>query len=394
MSLRQPRVVSLTILPKAWRPWQQNFASLMQRINFPFNNYPSRSFFQPPSTRTSHVPEASEIAEDPDTSKDTARPYKLLVCDNIRRPPLLRVNRESRSAALSFYRVQFPPPWTLSSKSDEHEAMYPIPVCQPRRIDRQCAPCPLYLNPEHDYLKVNFPQSKGSSLCDFMRDIKNSDPRGKGLLNLVVGAGGTRDRPNSFDAVAWGVSPEVAKEVIGNLQELWFLMVTDRPMNRSVPISARAGSFTLLRTDPRHIDPHLQHMALPCQDLSKTYKSPWQQLENSLGVVRSEPLQIRYALQGLREASTEYPSRQIMDRVQLREFAVSSQNKSNYSFCRGRCGHAARCEVPDDENIPLVAGLWLFPESIVVPVLDAGASRATLVDLSAHRPQLCVYDLP
>lgn len=396
MSLRQPRVVSLTILPKARRPWQQNFPSLMPRFTFPSGNYPFQTFFQPPSISTSHVPEVSGIAEDPDTSKDTTRPYKLLVCDNIRRPPLLRVNRESRSAALSFYRVQFPPHWTLSSKSGEHEAMYPIPVCQPRRIDRKCAPCPLYLNPEHDYLKVNFPEfrSEGGSLCDFMRDLKNSDPRGKGLLNLIVGSGGTRYRPDSFDAVAWGVCPEVAKEVIGNLRELWFMMVTDRSMNRSFPISARAGSFTLLRTDPRHIDPYLQRMAIPCQDLSKTYKSPWQQLENSLGIVRSEPLQIRYALQGLSEASTEYLNRQIMDRVQLREFAAVSQNKSNYSFGRGRCGHAARCEVPDDENIPLVAGLWLFPESIVVPVLDAGPSGAMLVDLSAHRPQLCVYDLP
>ncbi|KAK6189480.1 regulator of Ty1 Transposition [Pestalotiopsis sp. IQ-011] len=225
-----------------------------------------------------------------------------------------------------------------------------------------------------------------------MRDMKNSDPRGKGLLNLIVGAGGTRDRPNSFDAVAWGVCPEVAKDVIGNLRELWFLIVKDRSMNRSVP--ARTGSFTLLKTDPRHIDPHLQHMALPCRDLSKTYKSPWQQLENSLGVVRSEPLQIRYALQGLGEASTDYPSRQIIDRVRLREFAASSQFKSNYSFGRGQCGHPFQCEIPVDENIPLVAGLWLFSESIVVPVLDAGASRKTLVDLSAHRPQLCVYDLP
>lgn len=180
-----------------------------------------------------------------------------------------------------------------------------------------------------------------------MRDMKNSDPKGLGLLKLIVGAGRTRERRNSFDAVARGVCPEVAKDVIGNLRELWFLMVKDGSMNRSVPISARAGSFTLLGTDPRHIDPHLQHMALPCRDLSKTYKSPWQQLENSLGVVRSEPLQIRYALEGLGEASTDYPSRQITDRVRLREFASSSQIKSNSLLVGGIAviHSSARCQM-------------------------------------------------
>ena len=82
--------------------------------------------------------------------------------------PLLRVSREARQAALSFYRIHLP---------------LPIPR-RPVQVENQ-APVPLlYLNPEYDVVYLNIPAAdmpRGVLLLpDLLHDIRAYDPREKG----------------------------------------------------------------------------------------------------------------------------------------------------------------------------------------------------------------------
>jgi len=119
--------------------------------------------------------------------------------------PMLSVNRESRNAALQFYRVRIP---------CRYEVVEPfIGDRRPfdsRNEDREMlGHAVLYLNPEHDYVYLRPAQDKwrkekwimwypdqaldrfipivyAHPLIDFLHDTWANDPRGVGLVNLVL----------------------------------------------------------------------------------------------------------------------------------------------------------------------------------------------------------------
>ena len=95
----------------------------------------------------------------------SGRNYKLSVTTSHRLHPILQVSRESRQAALQFYRVHIPCDFNTNG-------------------ERQC----LYLNPEFDFILL---RTKGvpEILADFVHDARAYDPQGIGILNMGIGEG-------------------------------------------------------------------------------------------------------------------------------------------------------------------------------------------------------------
>ena len=85
---------------------------------------------------------------------------------------LLRVSRESREAALRFYRVHVPCRFTLGAPGE---------CCE-------LVPGLFYFNPSYDFLHVQAGWLAKHTVIDvFFYDLKNTyDPRGVGLLNLAL----------------------------------------------------------------------------------------------------------------------------------------------------------------------------------------------------------------
>lgn len=105
--------------------------------------------------------------------------------------PLLSVNSEARAVALSFYRLQFPCSIRGSSHSISSSTHYP----RSPPINFHYYRC-LYMSPEYDFVHVQLSSELSEEddpppelLADFLHDCKAYDPRGHGVLNLVVGDG-------------------------------------------------------------------------------------------------------------------------------------------------------------------------------------------------------------
>jgi len=91
----------------------------------------------------------------------TGPEYHLRITTVHKLSPLFRVNRQSRQAALEFYRVHIPHNLTTESEI-------------------------LHLNPEYDFLHI---QNEGAPeiFASFVHDVKAYDPLGVGILHMVYG---------------------------------------------------------------------------------------------------------------------------------------------------------------------------------------------------------------
>jgi hypothetical protein len=88
---------------------------------------------------------------------------------------LLAVNCEARCAAREFYRVRLP--------------------CVPKEGSTVAEPV-LYLNPEWDFVRLFSTKSKAHrphGVLEFLADVREHDPKGVGVLNLVIGKGMLKD---------------------------------------------------------------------------------------------------------------------------------------------------------------------------------------------------------
>ena len=95
--------------------------------------------------------------------------YSLSITTDHRLTPLLQVNRQSRQAALEFYRVHIPYYQdNLDHKPQQH----------------------LYLNPEFDVLHIKAYGTRDDFtdvIVDFLHDAKAYDVQGHGIRNLAIG---------------------------------------------------------------------------------------------------------------------------------------------------------------------------------------------------------------
>ncbi|KAI1861682.1 uncharacterized protein JN550_010752 [Neoarthrinium moseri] len=364
-----------------------------------------------------------------------------LYADSLPRPALLRVNRESRDAALVFYRVRLP-----FFREDQHGSGGLLREPEAARV------WPLYLNPEHDFLDTDVADVQ--HLVDLLHDVKAFDPRGAGALNLMLYYREARPVTYVLNKLTTAARESLAATLAG-LRSLWLKLPVDhrimpacgraRPwgyFNHSLPIKADASGFERLARDPRPIDGDLAHV--PCPPSPAAHLRRWARLEAYLGIARRDPLDVRFVV----AADLACHSRREIDRrlqralLRHEDMFVSGEVTSEDEACsledrdvlvrrrrakrniktwkdfvdKPRAGGAGDGDGSDgsdggdqreEEDIPTVFGFWLFPSSIFDrtsaaegPPVQYQTARGfghteeyTIADLSAQRPELCVLDL-
>ncbi|RYP82753.1 hypothetical protein DL769_001562 [Monosporascus sp. CRB-8-3] len=174
---------------------------------------------------------------------------------------LFRVSRESRDAALSFYRVHLPC-WLIKGVTRD-DAM---------------KPGILYFNPEYDFLYIrNDNNIDTGQAVDFLHDLKTiHDPRYVGLLNLAIDINGLIGGGGLCTIDPFVLDPLLKTsftETLIQLREVFFIQAQgtgrhvlglwrglpppENLVNLSFPIAAMMPTFDRLRPDPRLIGPDL-----------------------------------------------------------------------------------------------------------------------------------------
>ncbi|RYP92527.1 hypothetical protein DL770_001393 [Monosporascus sp. CRB-9-2] len=174
---------------------------------------------------------------------------------------LFRVSRESRDAALSFYRVHLPC-WLIKGATRD-DAM---------------KPGILYFNPEYDFLYIrNDNNIDTGQVVDFLHDLKTiHDPRYVGLLNLAIDINGLIGGGGLCTIDPFVLDPLLKTsftETLIQLREVFFVQAqgavrhilglwrglppSENLVNLSFPIAAMMPTFDRLRPDPRLIGPDL-----------------------------------------------------------------------------------------------------------------------------------------
>ncbi|KAI4186866.1 MAG: hypothetical protein L6R41_003192 [Letrouitia leprolyta] len=168
---------------------------------------------------------------------------------------LLRVNRESRQEALTFYRVHIPCQFKRSGMKEDAGTFGT-----------------LYFNPEYDFLRIIPYMPVKDTLVDFLYHLKTAyDARGIGLLNLAL----EENDLTANDLYSLNLSDLEPKfkntflETFTQLREVFFveaprfgrqvtgyqsgLLTGETWFNRSFPILAAVPAFDRLPRDPRPI---------------------------------------------------------------------------------------------------------------------------------------------
>ncbi|XXH05570.1 hypothetical protein Hte_012002 [Hypoxylon texense] len=170
---------------------------------------------------------------------------------------LFRVSRESREAAMAFYRAHIPC-WFFPTTGKFKNGI-------------------LYFNPEHDFLHLANESCIPNSYVDFLYDLKTTyDPCTIGLLNLAIKCRGLVHPDGLCHITTDNVSPEVRSSFIETLAQLCevFLVQIQKSgryascryeysppylrgsridPNLSIPVKATTPNFDRLPVDPRLI---------------------------------------------------------------------------------------------------------------------------------------------
>ncbi|PWY81712.1 hypothetical protein BO94DRAFT_576643 [Aspergillus sclerotioniger CBS 115572] len=203
---------------------------------------------------------------DPKPPDHATEKYRVIINGLSALSKLLHINRESREAALGFYRVHIP--------------------CE-FRLDTDCrfdstTPGTFHFNPEYDILGIHASDPVRETLVEFLHQLKHThDPRGIGLLNLAMDgndlnandlyaldpadASISAERRRSFTEtltqlrqVLFVVIERVGRQVVGLHSGL---LTSETFFNRSLPIlSSSTTSFDRLPRDPREIADDLKHV--------------------------------------------------------------------------------------------------------------------------------------
>jgi hypothetical protein len=314
---------------------------------------------------------------------------------------LLRVNRESRQAAMEFYRVRIP--CRFSANPD-------------RRLQHNAAEMhqgTLCFSPEYDFVHISSEPPGQDTLIEFLHRLKTLyDSRGVGLLNLAVDI-------NDLISVAslnpMEVKPGARQSFTETLSQLHSVYFVVHPhgvrqcegwrsgycdavfFNRSMPILGTAPAFDVLPRDPRPI----------AQDLRRTYtgldrgQRAFRQLQDLFKTWSAEPKNIQYRLLLGSQAPT---TDGISSRASAKAWLVKEDEywrwvaKGGKSPFGGKGAFSSMTWPPlktPDEDLQTVSrpavGFWLFPVQVITdPELGSGP----LLDLSSHWPELALVSLP
>ncbi|KAM0467410.1 hypothetical protein ACHAP7_011977 [Fusarium lateritium] len=312
---------------------------------------------------------------------------------------LLRVTRESREAALSFYRVRVPC-WLTHGISKSN----------------LWVPGELYYNPEYDFIHL---QQDNVDIIEFMCKLKTIyDPRHVGLRNLALCGsllGGRAQGLHIIDPST--VTPETLrtfKQMVSGLEEVWFVSIqrvgrqligyeTGWPsiyktfFERSVPITAMPLRFDRVGPDPRAIGNDLSHLHLLNP---KFLYNAWQ---NVLEKFEIEPSEIQYRFLFTFSPSSDeiYNRTDASNWLQKEDDIWTGKQKSDGPFSSLHLTKTPASETPafKNENLELavlpVIGFWLFPVDAFPEGYNSTSpdNEIKKVDVRGYWPDLAILRL-
>jgi hypothetical protein len=317
---------------------------------------------------------------------------------DIRASKFLRTTKESREAALEFYRVHIP--CQLATKPENSEHMF--------REETKLGT--FYFNPEYDILHVriqvvppNLPTDRNDYLLDFLQDLKTThDPRHVGLLNLAVDF----DDLSHYEWSGFDVGGKSAfLETISQLQEVIFVHknrfgrtnfgalsgvdTNEFFFNRSLPIMPLTPSIERLSRDLCPITQDLKRVHLNSEDM-RSATALWARLLRQWGVSETKTKHTH-----LLAFDTGGSHHAVYDRTSATRWL-----KTEDGYWRSPEMRKYKVNWPDEDleqSLNSAFGFWLFPMDTFGPFgeepVDSGR-LPSVRDLSGHWPELALSVLP
>jgi hypothetical protein len=353
--------------------------------------------------------------DDGNPSEGTAK-LRVIVRGRQVHTKFLRVNRESRRAALSFYRVRVP--------------------CRYKH-DKRSKRGMLYVNPELDTLWITpgtVDQNDVHLLGMFLHDFRAHDPRGIGLQYLAMEESYLyKLHRDSAPASTWELLPAAKSDLLdrplSSLRRVTFMALTptDRRSGRSLcpiikghgsrPIMAAVPAFERI-VDPRRIDDDLKRVFVGLRDpnamvfLWHNLLERWQicldQLEYRLIVTHKDSgpsiTNRDRAIKWITEAygRQEALERQVQEQRRQREEQADANREAQGLPPRRRALEDEGVRVPPqelEEDFRPAIGFWEFLVDVLGPTPTARQSsfrvrRRFFLDMSCYRPELCLARIP
>ncbi|RSM04604.1 hypothetical protein CEP52_006767 [Fusarium oligoseptatum] len=312
---------------------------------------------------------------------------------------LLRVNKEARGAALSFYRVHLPC-WLTKGASRSDDLVSGT----------------IYFNPEYDFLHI---KQESMDMMDFFYDLKfKYDPQHIGIRNLALcrrtldNHGRLAPLPPSSDNPE---AKEAFKDIMSQLDEVFFVSVQniarmvlgrdtgalalyETSFNRSFPITAMALNFDRISRDPRRAEEDFKSLTIM---VSPRYLyTAWLETMEAMGI---KPFKTKYRiLLTFRPWDRVYNEEDARKWVQKEDEIWNDTYVSNGPFSKIDWKTTAGSSLPKfrdedlDKAVRPTFGFWLFP----VDAFDDGSeseSHSNYIsswDVSEHWPELALLRLP
>ncbi|KAI8962392.1 hypothetical protein F5Y11DRAFT_193051 [Daldinia sp. FL1419] len=308
---------------------------------------------------------------------------------------LFRVNRESRDAASSFYRVHVPC-WLFQ------ETIW----------DDGLKPNIFYFNPENDFLYIKtdpWETNDTGLIVEFLHDLKKThDPRQVGLLNLALDSNGLTggvglclmdpSTPSSLFEASF-------TDTLKNLREVFFISIQstgrhvfgylsgaqthEYSMNLSFPVATAALNFKRLHTDPRPIAENLEKVFVnsdPRVMLHAWRKFLHKHFDN--GDTPQPQLRILLAFAPcVYTISDKGEGERCLKREDLVWKLETSQHPKLWKSATG------------SSQVKTAFGFWLFPEHAFGPLPEDPThgfrpERPSYINLKDFWPELGLVDLP
>lgn len=300
----------------------------------------------------------------------------------------LRVNSESRSVALAFYRVHIP-----------------VYLSGPRLTQRTT----LFFNPEHDFLHIRAEAPIKETLIDFLWDLKAYDPKDIGLLKLAIDLEGfcANDLQYLRRSDLFLIRQRKALvETLSQLKEVWFLnlqspgwvrkspvQTIDPPLQSSGALPVAGGSPTLERigADPREgLDEALERVYMGDID-PREVLFRWRRLLRTWEIDHEDD-QVEYRMLFALAPERKRRTWQIKELDQAMDFLTLEEEPITPALpVQGRLGQTQRYTA--------AIGFWLFPLESLGQIregeklADMDFYPGRVLDMREYWPELVVSKL-
>ena len=319
----------------------------------------------------------------------------------------LRVNTESRDAALKFYRVHLPCTFLWEGTT---------------------RPGTLHLNPEHDFLQINYQSPVKDTLVDFLYHLKTTfDPRHVGLLNLAV----DHNAICGYDLHALEPSDLESEvktafvETLTKLQEVFFVSIekagrsiigplsglptSETLFDRGVPIMATPPTFERLLRDPRSISQDLEKVFTGTPDL-RLMRQTWLRLLKNWGISTSRSeyrflISFKPSLVGTQISDRSSATRWLQQEDDTWRNPVAHDPEVAFGIKKFQGPTDTFREKVENEDLEKAVrpafGFWLFPVDALGPLQEKGVAEKQgftfvpkrMLDMTRSWPELGLLSL-